>query len=319
MSVPRGYLGWSEKRRNFGYGRRLGYAALSALHDHYGQNDHHQTKHTHHVRFQNFARWIREHYQIRDAREIEKSHILEYAEHLLESVQDVKYSVAYAQNLLSTVNIVLRCLRHDRRLVVSPSQLVGRRTHVRQTVPQGEKEIVKDASDALQKAHNPRAAAILLLARAFGMRVREASLANLERLKREALKNGECRILEGTKGGRRCNDRTIPMEEEQWNALNYALQTSPKNSNNLLEANESFIEFRRKFVNPGRLILQAYGLISYQEMRAAFAIETYEEEAGHLAPIKCTPTNREAHLRAQKLTARRLGHYRANVSRAYIG
>ncbi|MFG6160650.1 integrase domain-containing protein [Halomonas sp. 1390] len=238
---------------------------------------------------------------------------------MLESVKDEEYSVAYAQNLLSTVNIVLRCLRHDRRIRVSPSELVGRRIHVRQTVPQGEKEIVKDAAEELQEVQNPRAAAVLLLTRAFGMRVREASLANLERLKSEALQKGECRILEGTKGGRKSDDRTIPMGEEQWEALNYALQHSPKDSKNLLANNETYIAFLRKCVTPGRLVLQAHGLISYREMRAAFAIDTYESEAGHLAPIKCTPTNHEAHLRAQKLTARRLGHYRANVSRAYIG
>lgn len=258
MAVPQGHAGWSERKRNYGYGRRLGYAALSALHDHYGHNDHHQTKHTHHMRFQNFARWLREYYQIRDAREIKKEHLLAYGEHLLEAVKDQAYSVAYAQNLLSTVNIVIRCLRHDRRLMVKPSELVGRRTHIRKTVPQGEQVEVEQAADALRKINNPRAAAVLLLARAFGMRAREAALANLERLKCEALKKGECRILEGTKGGRRSDDRKIPMGKKKWEALNYALQQSPCNSKNLLTKNESFIDFLRKVINPGRLTLQAY-------------------------------------------------------------
>lgn len=319
MAVPQGHAGWSERKRNYGYGRRLGYAALSALHDHYGHDNHHQTKNTHHRRFANFINWIREKYKVRDARKIEKSHILAYAKKLLEAVKNKTCSVAYAQNLLSTVNTVIRCLRHDRRLMVKPSELVGRRTHIRPTVPQSNQDTVEQAADALRQARNPRAAAVLLLARAFGMRVREATLANLGRLKREAIEKGECRILEGTKGGRRCNSRAIPMGNKQWEALNYALQQSPCNSKNLLTKYESFFDFLCKVVNPGRLTLQAYGLISYREMRAAFAIDTYEDEAGHLAPVKCKPSDRGAHRRAQRLTAIRLGHYRPYVSRAYIG
>lgn len=320
MAVPKGYAGWSLRKRNFGYGRRLGYAALSALNDKYGCHDHFQTRHSHHARFANFVRWIKEHYEVKDARKITKEHISAYEKHLHESVTDGTYSIHYAQNLLSTLNVVMRCMRHDRRLYVSPSRLVGKRTHIRQTEPQGERfEDVEQAAQALEQAQNPRAAAVLLLARAFGMRVREASLANLERLYSEAKQYGECRILEGTKGGRRCNNRRIPMKEAQWLALEYALEHSPEESKNLLWSHETYRCFMRGVINPGRQVIQSHGLISYREMRAAFAIEKYEEKAQQLAPVKHSPVDLVAHLIALDLVARLLGHNRRHVSRSYVG
>lgn len=315
-----GYAGWSASKRNFGYGRRLGYAALSALNNKYGCQDHFQTRHSHHARFANFVRWIRENYAIRDARLITSAHLLAYGEHLLEAVEDSAYSISYVQNLLSTVNVVMRCLRHDKEVYVSPSQLVGRRSHVRKTVPEGEcHEDVKQAAQALEQAQNPRAAAVLLLARAFGMRVREASLANLERLYSEAKQYGECRILEGTKGGRRCNNRRIPMNEAQWLALEYALEHSPEGSKNLLWSHETYRCFMCGVINPGRQIIQSHGLISYREMRAAFAIEKYEEKAQQLAPVKHSPIDLVAHLIALDLVAKLLGHNRPYISRSYVG
>ncbi|WP_339934175.1 integrase domain-containing protein [Vreelandella glaciei] len=320
MAVPRRYAGWSLRKRNFGYGRRLGYAALSALNDKYGCHDHFQTRHSHHARFTNFVRWIKEHYEVKDARKITKEHISAYEKHLHESVTDGTYSIHYAQNLLSTLNVVMSCMRHDRRLYISPSKLVGSRTHIRQTEPQGERfEDVEQAAQALKQAQNPRAAAVLLLARAFGMRVREASLANLERLYSEAKQYGECRILEGTKGGRQSDDREVPMEKTQWQALEYAIQHSPEGSTNLLHMDETYQIFKHSVINPGRLIILAHGLISYREMRAAFAIETYEQESEQLAPIKKAPIDKEAHSRGMQKTSTLLGHNRPYISRSYVG
>lgn len=320
MASGKCHSGWCERKRNYGYGRRLGYAALSALHDHYGSTDHYQTKHSHHARFANFVRWIKDHYGIRDARLITKAHMLSYGEHLLDSVQDGAYSVSYAQNLISTVNTVMRCLRHDRKLHVSPSKLVGRRTHTRQNTPHGERnEDVEQAAHALEQAQNPRAAAVLLLARAFGMRVREASLANLDRLLHEAKNRGKCRILEGTKGGRRCDDRCIPVEQDQWKALEYARTHSPKGSKNMLKPDETYRGFVCQVINPGRPIIQLHGLITYREMRAAFAVAIYEENAKQLAPVKRAPLDLIAHLRALDLVSIMLGHNRRHVSRAYVG
>ena len=88
--------------------------------------------------------------------------------------------------------------------VPSPSKALGmRRTSVRRSVPQcQDREQVKRVVEVLCENQQPRAAAIAQLARAIGMRLRMAILADLPRLKREAKQFGKINIQDGTKGGR---------------------------------------------------------------------------------------------------------------------
>ncbi|WP_257903286.1 integrase domain-containing protein, partial [Pseudomonas sp. Colony2] len=55
---------------------------------------------------------------------------------------------------------------------------------------------------ALSERGQQRVAAIVLLARETGMRLREAILADLPRLQREVRQLGKINIQDGTKGGR---------------------------------------------------------------------------------------------------------------------
>ncbi len=68
----------------------------------------------------------------------------------------------------------------------SPSKALGmQRTGVRQSVPHGQdREQVRQIVDMLCRNNQLRAAAIVQLARATGMRLREAILADLPRLSR---------------------------------------------------------------------------------------------------------------------------------------
>ncbi len=82
------------------------------------------------------------------------------------------------------------------------------RTGARHSVPQGQdREQVKQIADALCRDNQQRAAAIVLLARAAGMRLSEAILADLPRLSREVEACGEINIQDGTEGGRTCSNR----------------------------------------------------------------------------------------------------------------
>lgn len=99
----------------------------------------------------------------------------------------------------------MAALRDDQCMKLpSPSKALGmQRTGVRQSVPQGQnREQVKQVVNALCRHRQLRAAAIALLARATGMRLREAILADLPRLIREADDLGRINIQDGTKGGR---------------------------------------------------------------------------------------------------------------------
>lgn len=192
--------------RNFGYGRQLSYAGPQALKDLFG-GGHYGTVKAHSDRWQAFVRWCRSEDGpgLNDARQIDRQTLLDYAGHLRQQVEQGAIGIATAQNRLSSVNRTMAALRGDPYVrVPSPSRALGmQRTSVRRSVPQGQdREHVKRIVDELCEHQQPRAAAIAQLARATGMRLREAILADLPRLQREAERLGRINIQDGTKGGR---------------------------------------------------------------------------------------------------------------------
>ena len=267
--------------RNFGYGRQLSYAGPQALKDMFG-GGHYGTVKAHSDRCKAFVRWCRSEDGpgFNDARQTNRQTLLDYAEHLRQQVEQGELAIATAQNRLSSVNRTMAALRGDQYvMVVSPSKALGmRRTSVRHSEPQGqEREQVKRIVEVLCEHQQSRAAAIAQLTRATGMRLREAILVDLPRLKREAELYGKINIQDGTKGGRsgasaprwiRAND---PIRE----AMRFAEQVSPDGSRNLLAPNETYLDFQRGIVRHARDVLHQYNLKGFHELRAAYACERY--------------------------------------------
>lgn len=313
--------------RNFGYGRQLSYAGPQALKDMFG-GGHYGTVKAHSDRWQAFVRWCRSEDGpgFNDARQIDRQTLLDYAGHLRQKVEHGAISIATAQNRLSSANQTLVALRGDQHVKVpSPSKTLGmRRTNIRSLMPQGQnREQVKRIINALCE-QNPRAAAVMQLARATGMRLREAILADLPRLKREAKNYGKINIQDGTKGGRSgaSASRWIQANVEFHNALSYAKQVSPTGSRNLLAPNERYSDFQRRVVRPARDFLHANNLKGFHELRAAYACERYEQITCHLAPInsgKCSHQDLQLDREARSQISYELGHGRIDVISAYIG
>lgn len=252
--------------RNFGYGRQLSYAGPQALRDLFG-GGHYGTVKAHSDRWQVFVRWCRseEGPGFNDARLIDRQTLLDYAGYLRQQVEQGELAIATAQNRMSSLNRTMAALRGDQYVTVpSPSKALGlRRTTVRTTVPQGQdREQVMRIINALCEQQLPRAAAIAYLARASGMRLREAILANLPRLKREAEQYGRINIQDGTKGGRAgaLAPRWIMVNDHIREALVFAQYASPKGSRNLLTPEETYAEFMRETVRPAREKLQEHDL-----------------------------------------------------------
>ncbi|WP_460159639.1 integrase domain-containing protein [Pseudomonas sp. S3_F07] len=313
--------------RNFGYGRQLSYAGPQALKDMFG-GGHYGTVKAHSDRWQAFVRWCRseEGPGFNDARQIDQQTLLDYAGYLRHQVEQGELVIATAQNRLSSVNRTLAALRGDQNVkVVSPSKALGmQRTTVRTTAPQGQdREQVMQIVDALCERY-PRAAAIAHLARTTGMRLREAILADLPRLKREAEQFGKINIQDGTKGGRSgaLAPRWIRVDEHIRDALRFAEQLSPDGSHNLLAPNESYLDFQQEIVRPARDILHKNNLKGFHELRAAYACERYEQITDHLAPIyggRCYQLDRNLDQEARAQISYELGHGRTDVVTAYIG
>ncbi|WP_223556234.1 integrase domain-containing protein [Pseudomonas sp. BF-R-01] len=314
--------------RNFGYGRQLSYAGPQALKDMFG-GGHYGTVKAHSDRWQAFVRWCRSEDGpgFNDARQIDRQTLLDYAGYLRQQVEQGELAIATAQNRLSSVNRTMAALRGDQYVKVSsPSKALGlQRTTARTVTPQGQdREQVKRIVEALCEHQLPRAAAIVQLARATGMRLREAILADLPRLKHEAEQYGKINIQDGTKGGRSgaSAPRWIREDDHIRDALRFAEKVSPDDSRNLLAPNERYLDFLQGIVGPARDILYKNNLKGFHELRAAYACERYEQITHHPAPINgghCYQLNRHLDQEARVQISYELGHGRIGVVSAYIG
>ncbi|WP_114942312.1 integrase domain-containing protein [Pseudomonas putida] len=314
--------------RNFGYGRQLSYAGPQALRDIFG-GGHYGTVKAHCDRWHAFVKWCRSEQGpgINDAREIDRKVLADYAAYLREVVGRGDLAVSTAQNRLSSVNRTMAALRGDQYVKLpSPSKALGmQRSGVRHSVPQGQdRKQVKQIVDVLCRDHQVRAAAIVLLARATGMRMREAILADLPRLSREANDLGRINIQDGTKGGRAgaSAPRWIAVDHHVQDALRFARQVSPAGSRNLIAPDESYLTFMQEIIRPTRDILHAHNLNGFHELRAAYACERYEQITQHPAPInggKCCQVDRNIDREARRQISFELGHGRIDVVAAYIG
>ncbi|WP_414861976.1 integrase domain-containing protein [Pseudomonas sp. IT-P176] len=313
--------------RNFGYGRQLSYAGPQALKDMF-DGGHYGTVKAHSDRWQAFVRWCRsdDGPGFNDARQIDRQILSDYAAHLHHLVERGDLAIATAQNRLSSVNRTMAALRGDQYVkVTSPSKALEiQRTTMRMTAPQGpDREHVMRIVDALREQY-PRAAAITQLARATGMRLREAILADLPRLKREAEYYGKINIQDGTKGGRSgaSAPRWIKVDDHIRKALRHAEQVSPSGSRNLLAPNESYLDFQQQIIRPARYVLHAQNLKGFHELRAAYACERYKQITGHEAPViggNYYQQNRAIDKKARQQISYELGHGRIDVIAAYIG
>ncbi|PXX58601.1 integrase [Pseudomonas alloputida] len=314
--------------RNFGYGRQLSYAGPQALKDMFG-GGHYGTVKAHCDRWQAFVKWCRSEWGpgINDARQIDRKVLADYAAYLRDVVGRGDLAVSTAQNRLSSVNRTMAALRGDQYVKLpSASKALGmQRTGVRHSVPQGQdRDQVQEIVNALCSQDHQRAAAIVLLARATGMRLREAILAELPRLSREADDLGRINIQDGTKGGRAgaSAPRWITVDDHIRDALRFAQKVSPAGSRNLIAPHESYLSLLQQIVRPARDILHAHNLKGFHEFRAAYACKRYEQITQHRAPInggECCRVDRNLDSEARRQISHELGHGRIDVVAAYIG
>ncbi len=156
------------------------------------------------------------------------------------------------------------------------------------------------------------------------MRLREAILADLPRLKRESEQYGKINIQDGTKGGRSgaSAPRWITVDDHIRDALRFAEQVSTDGSRNLLAPDESYLGFQQGIVRFARDILHKHNLKGFHELRAAYACERYEQITHHPAPVnggRCYQLDRRLDKNARVQISDELGHGRIDVVSAYIG
>lgn len=317
------------RKRNYGFGKMLAFAMKMALDIFYGQHDHYGTRRSHKIRIRIFAEFCRRN-DVRDARAIDHEIVTAYGQYLRHRLKkpyewpdgktDKRVSVDYAHNLISTINTTLFAMRGNDELKLSARKALGvARSNVRKTEIEADIADTKTAADRMIAKGMGRGAAVVLLARAFGLRVQEAVLQDLDRMRREVEKTGSAAILEGTKGGRKCRSRTIKAGTFQREALEFALSVRPTESQCMLSTTDNVIRFYRTILNRCRRILRECGIPSYRELRAGFAQQVYEDIVRGPSPLRGPIRDRVLDRIAREEVARQLGHARFQVASSYIG
>lgn len=299
--------------RNHGFGKIIKWAGTQALKEHF-IGDRFGSVAAHSDRWGVTCDWLEE-LSIIDARKIDMFAIVSYGLVLADWVANEEMKVSYAQNILSTINVVLKTMRRDKKLWVSPAALVGSRVNYRVDVPLFlNSEDVNALQSRLIQQGFTEVAALVRLARTTGMRFRECSLLDAISALRQAKRNHEILVSRGTKGG---HSRLVPIDESAIEALEYAadLQTGGC----LVPLDLSYIQWRNRSYY--RLYL-AQGS-KFHDLRAAAACDLYLAFTGHPAPVLRRDTDpappRESDKEARLIISERFGHHRADVAGAYIG
>ncbi len=306
--------------RNFGFGKQMAWAGMQALDDRYGQG-HYGTKAAHAERWAQFALYAKSN-GVRDARDVSMELLRAYANNLREQVVEGRTSVSYAQNLLSTANVVIETMRGDSKVRVSPSSLVGERSSVRKSMPQGlDRAKLQVIYDDLKLRNEQRILAVAQLARELGLRFREASLLDARTAAEQAHRLGRVNVTEGTKGGRgRETDRWIPVGAHARHALDHAAQLQGS-SRNVIPEQMTFVQWRNHMYAVWSDVAGRRDLHGFHDLRAAYACERYQQLTGHPAPVVSAgrSANKTNDLAARTVIARELGHGRTDVVAAYVG
>ncbi len=306
--------------RNFGYGKQMEWAGRQALKDRYG-NGHYGTVAGHAERWRQFVAWCRDDRNIRDARAVDADIVQGYGNSLGDKV-DTGMSPAYAQNLLSSVNVVLQAMRGDRQIRVAPADFVGQRSRIRIDPPAGlDRKAVGQCADHLRMNGHERIAALVEVARALGLRLREASLLNARAALGQAMKHGAVNITAGTKGGRGHRvDRWVPVSGAAIGCLVRAAKAQGQ-ARNLIPPDLSWRQWNSKVHHVWAAVRDDYGLKKIHDLRAAYACERYQQLTGSAAPVVAGRlcADRSTDRAARQTIAQELGHGRIEVVATYIG
>ena len=302
--------------KNCGYGRRMDYAGKKVLESHFG-GGHFSSVASHAERWSAFSEWAKE-TGIRDMRHIVPEHVSQYAAQMKAD----GLAIATMHNRISTINTILSHAREGAWRTISPRDLIGEsRSQVRTDVPSMlDRTQYESALATLRGEGLDRAAAILMLAREFGMRSEEASKADLNRLSKEASTLGKINVQEGAKGGRDA-PRWVPVTPNGRAALQAAINARPEGSRNLLAPGETYRAWREGELRAGRDLLHGHGARGFHDARAAYACDRYQKLTGHDAPAVAghRGADRATDKAAREVIAQELGHGRADVTRAYVG
>jgi site-specific recombinase XerD len=307
-----------QTNKNFGYGSKMRYAAYNALRDKMKSSN---TIQSHTERFKSALTYFKDN-GVKDLSQINNEKMRDLAETLSNKVSNGEMSVSYAKNILSSTNQVMRAVREDHAVRVTPSEYVGERSQIRTEPVRTATAGIDRAAARLTEHGQARQAVTVQVMREAGLRVREAAQLDHRRALSEARTHGQINITDGTKGNRgEYVDRWVPVSDRTIQILERGASLQG-DRNNIMYQNETF----KQFVNTlrdARQEVKNEGISRLHDLRAAYAVARYEAMTGYTAPVNRAagepPAPRDRDADARSAISYELGHGRSEVSNSYVG
>jgi hypothetical protein len=275
---------------------------------------------THAARWTNFARFAGGR-GITKMENVSRELVSEFGRVLASQVRNSEVSASHAQNLVSCVNSVMKVARGPDWRAVRPVHDCGiaQRSAVRDTRPPDRAAYDRALADVRERV-GERAAAVVGLAREFGLRAKEASLIDARRACAEACMRGAIVVSNGTKGGRA---RAVPITEpgRQLEALRAAAAAQGRDRS-MIPSSQSWAKWLHGELRAARDVVHEHIGGGIRDLRASYACERYEARTGCLAPVHTggvMTASRPADAKAREIIAAELGHGRAAIAAAYLG
>lgn len=314
-------------KANKGYGRTMKFAIRNLLRDKFGSGNF-ETRRSHEARLTRFTAFLKVS-GVSDFKQIERDHLVTYGRYIGELCDYGELSVAYANNLVSSANVLFDLLTNGAGVGVSPSELVGRRTYVRTEEPSGlDADQYRPAIEGLIDRDLDRLAMMIGICRLAGARFREASLLCLADARKSAKSEGEIIITRGSKGGRaKMKPRHIAAPKMLLDLLETA--GARISDQTVIPKDMNYIQWYAYAHRTWRQLAPEFGLSpKYHELRAAYGCERLEVLTGKPAPCVKRPVALFAVLPTEQCLsdadarlqiAVELGHGRASVLNSYCG
>lgn len=308
-------------RKNFGWGRKMGYAGAMALKRYLVKRP--SSRSAHRSRWNKFCRYL-ETIGINDVKKINKKVIYAYGSHLSCLVENKEMKISYAVNIISTINVVMSLLRQDRTIKVSPKSVLGRRSRVRTRAPKGMKvkTIEQAMTDLLKDGYTFLSISIGVM-RFFGLRRREVCLFDAVTALQQARESGQIRIIKGTKGGfGRKMERFVPVLSSKQLSILVQAADFQEMRKDLRPENTSVKEAINWFNYHWTKNRKRWGLGIFHDLRSCYACSRYQMITGVNAPIFTQGkriADKKQDEKARAVISKEIGHLRIDIIAAYIG
>jgi hypothetical protein len=322
--------GFMKNKRNFNGERKLTRTAASlrlAVEVVKSGNQGTIQKSAHAIR--TLAEFVEQEYGLKNLARLQPEQMENFANDLLEKVDNSEISQSHATNIISSLNSIFNHYYRDDLKISAKEHGLNRGEHFKNIDKSIAYEVHEKFSDFLAEKFKSegdiRYEALKLqieLQRELGLRFKESALFSEQALRR----NGEINIDKGTKGGQL---RTLQSNEKQKELIR-EIKDFRKNHNfskSLIPDSMNFKQWQNFAYHTVKTFNETYNQkYNFHGERHFYAQLRYKQLTGHEPPVKSNeriPVKEEkasmADYEARMRISEELGHHRLDITNHYLG